>query len=138
MKYFSRFAAIALVALSVGGCAWLQDIRDKGDAVVSAVTQTTVTPRDAVIAVNGFNALEITATNYNRLRRCTGTNGPICRDPAARMEIRKWVLSGRVARNDVMHYLRTHPGQNIAIRSFQDLLDAKSALQAIIDKYKTS
>lgn len=132
-----RFLSTALaliVALSVMGCArQIQEARD----FVSTVTSTSVTPRDAYIAINGFDAVEATATNYLRLPRCNGSR-PLCRSPAATPEIIRGIRAGRVARNDVKSYLRAHPGQNLAIRSYDDLIAAKDSLISVINKYKSS
>ncbi len=137
MKY-SRFAIVTVLGLflafPVGGCAYVQKVQE----AYQTITAASVSPSQALIAINGFDALEATATNYNSLRRCDGTNGPVCRNPAARKEIRKVVLAGRVARNEVKQYLRDHPSQSIAIRSYQDLIGAKDALEAILAKYKAS
>jgi len=123
---------VIVLALSVGGCAFLQKV----ETGIQTVTSASVSPKDALIAINSFDAIEATATNYNSLRRCTGSNGPICRDPAARVPIRKFVLAGRVARNDVKQYIRTHPGQDISIKSYQDLIDATNGLNLIIAQYR--
>ena len=74
-------------------------------------TVTTVeVPRDKIIAAaHAFNALQATATNYIRLRRCTGSNGPICRNQAVADQIIVAVRTGRAARNSLTVYLRQNP-----------------------------
>lgn len=127
-------AVLAIIILPTGGCAFFHKVED----AYQVVTQTAVAPSTAAITILAYNGFEATATNYNSLPRCTGSNGPVCRDPAAREEIRKIVLSGRVARDDVKQFLRNNPGQPVTIQSYQDLLNAKAALEAILAKYKAS
>ena len=117
--------AIPLLLLALGGCAQL-----------TALTSSTVSTESVGIAVNGFDALEATATNYLRLRRCTGTNGPVCRDPAATAEIIPAVRAGRVARNNIEQFLKDHPGQLGTTGLYDALTAASSTLGAIITKYK--
>lgn len=122
--------ALAL-AVSLGGCATLQRI----DAAWQAVKSATVSPQAVVVAANTFNALEATATNYLRLAKCTGANGPICRDPAITAKVIPAVRAGRAARDSLLAFQRAHPGQ-LGDQGVYDALQASiSTLTAIINTY---
>ena len=138
MKHLRLAVAAALLALSLGACAQLTALENSAKNAFSLVTSTAVTPNDAYVAINVYDGVEATATNYNRWPRCTGSNGPACRDPSVRAQIKKIVLSGRTARNAVKAYLRANPGANLSITSFDDLKAATTQLQNIINIYKIS
>jgi hypothetical protein len=137
MKHFARLAAIVALAISIGACAQLKSFESSVENAVSVATSAAVTPKDAYVAINVYDGVEATATNYNRWPRCTGVNSP-CRDPAVRAQIKKIVLAGRVARNQLKAYLRANPGESVSIGSFADLRAATSALQDVINTYKIS
>lgn len=92
------YAGLLFVALVFSGCTTLQ-----------AVTGARISATQVVIAANAFDALEATASGYLRLRRCTPTSGPVCRSPAATAQIVPAIRSGRVARNNLEQYVKTHP-----------------------------
>lgn len=110
---FKRFAVVAGLAVSLalplGSCS--TPFGQRITAAYQAVTQATISPEAVILAASAFDTVEITATNYVRLRRCTGSNGPICRDPKLMPTIKGAVYAGRVARNNLKAFLRTHPGQ---------------------------
>ncbi len=120
--------ATLLIILSLAGCAQLQN--DWNVLTTSQVTITTVS-----VAGNTFDALETTATSYLQLPRCTGTNGPICRDPAATKKIISAVRSGRVARNNLEQFFVDHPGQLGPQGLYDALQSAIATLQAVISQY---
>ena len=97
-----RYLVIVL-ALGLSGCAGFQQ---KMDSLFS----TQVTPQLVSVAGNSFDALEATATNYLRLAKCTGSNGPVCRDPVATKKIITAVRQGRVARLNLEQFFHDHPG----------------------------
>ena len=116
------------LALGLVACAQLQN-----DLAVLTSTQVTVTT--VAVAGNTFDALEATATAYLRLPRCSGTNGPACRDPNATKAIIPAVRSGRVARNNLEQFFTDHPGQ-LGPQGLYDALQASIAtLQGVIAQY---
>jgi hypothetical protein len=116
------------LALGVTACANL-----KNDLAVLTSTQVTITT--VAVAGNTFDALEATATAYLRLPRCSGTNGPACRDPAATKKIIPAVRSGRVARNNLEQFFADHPGQ-LGPQGLYDALQASiNTLQDVIAQY---
>lgn len=129
---------IAIVALSLGlvlgGCA-NTGLGQKVEGVVSAITGATIDPQAVIVASNVFDGLERTATNYLRLKRCSSTNRPICRDPAATMKIVPAIRSGRVARNNLQQFMSDHPGQ-LGPSGLYDALQASiTTLQSVFTEY---
>jgi hypothetical protein len=127
VKHYRQLLAVALISVALGGCAqwqaFTQDVRN----AVSFATSVSVTPQEAYVAINVYDGAEATATNLVPKM-----------SSAVRQQVKKLVLAGRVARNEVKGYLRAHPGANLAIQSFTDLKNATSGLQSIIDAYKTN
>lgn len=126
MKIF-RIAALSLLFV-LGGCANFQN-------AWNVLTSAQVTPQTVVVAANTFDALEATATAYLKLRRCSATSGPVCRDPGVTKKIIPAVRSGRVARNNLEQFFRDHPGQ-LGPQGLYDALQAAiNTLQGIISQY---
>ena len=121
------FLAFVLIG-ALTGCAQLQN--DWAALTGAQVTVTTVS-----VAGNTFDALEATATNYLRLPKCTGANGPICRDPKATAVIIPAVRSGRVARNNLEQFFKDHPGQLGPSGLYAALQAAISTLKDIFAQY---
>jgi len=120
-----------LVLISLAGCA---EIRNAYDVVTGA----NVSPAVVQVAVNSFDALEATATNYLKLPRCNGKNGPICRDPGATAAIIPAVRAGRVARNNLETFIQQNPGQLGPSGLYNALQAASSTLQGIYTQYHIS
>jgi len=119
--------AIALT-LSLGACAQLQNDWD-------VLTSTKVTITTVAVAGNTFDALEATATSYLQLHKCSGTNGPACRDPAVTKKIISAVRSGRVARNNLEQFFVDHPGQLGPQGLYDALQSAIATLQQATAQY---
>lgn len=119
----------ALLALPLGACGPLK--------AITGLTQTTVSQRDAVLAIDAFDAVEITATNYLRLRRCDGTNAPICRDPAITPQVIAAVRTGRSSRNNLKASLRASAGANTVggVADYNALSAAIQTVKAFTDAY---
>lgn len=135
MKPFARIAlALALVfgASALTGCAGLSNLKSNWDAL----TSVQVSADAVIVAANTFNALEATATNYLSLKRCTGSNGPICRSPAATKKIVAYVRAGRQARDAAEEFVRTHPGTLGPTGLLDALSAANGGLQAVFAQYK--
>jgi len=98
-------AAAGLIALApMGGCAQLENSWN-------AVTGAQVTIQTVSVAASSFDALEATATNYLRLPKCTGGNGPVCADPAVTAKLVPAVRAGRIARDNLEAFFQAHPDQ---------------------------
>jgi hypothetical protein len=138
MRNFRIAAVIALVALSLGGCAQLNDGWSRVRNTFEVVTSAKVSPEAIVLLASTFDAFEVTAKNYidpQLNKRCTGSNGPICRDPGATKAINQAVRSGRVARDNAKQFLRDHPGE-LGTQGLYDALKASvDTLRSIFDQY---
>ena len=121
----------AAVALSLAGCAEVQN-------AWQAVTSASVSPTTVVVAANTFDALEATATNYLRLPKCTGSNGPVCRDPGATKQIIPAVRAGRVARANLEQFFKDHPGQLGPQGLYDALTAAIATLQSVFAQYNVT
>lgn len=104
MFHVKHFATIVALGLALTGCAELQ----KFESGVRAAIAAHVSMREAYVAAEAFDAVKVTATNYLRLRRCNGSNGPVCRDQNVTPQIVAAVRSGTTSRNQVVAYLRAH------------------------------
>ena len=130
-RFFQAFILATALTFGVAGCAQLQN-------AYNVVTGAQVSPQAVVVAASTFDAFEVTATNYLRLRRCTGSNGPICRDPAVTPKIIAAVRAGRVARNNLKAFLRAHPGQLGPTGDYDALIAATQTLQQVLAAYQNA
>lgn len=124
------FLAIALT-LGVAGCGTIETVRQAYQAVV----QVKVSPTAIIVAANTFNAMEATATNYLRLPRCTGTNGPVCRSPVATAKLIPAIRSGRVARDNAIDFIEKHPGELGPQGLYDALKTSVETLRIIFSQY---
>lgn len=131
---FHTFAALA-VTLAVAGCA---GTIDRVGTAYSVLTEIRVSREAVVLARNAFNAAEVTATNYLSLRRCNGSNGPVCRDPALRKPIVAAVLAGRAARNDLTRFMREHPNELGPSGLYDALTSATSTINVVTTTYQAN
>ena len=139
MKHiFSRLAVAAVLAISLAGCAGTLDKIDSFVSSATSVVNSAVTPKDVVIAASAYD-VAVTATNYQRLRRCNGSNGPVCRDPALRKKIDAAVYAGRAARNNLKAYLRANPGiTTVRLADYDTLVAATKTLQDATAAYRAA
>ena len=129
-----KFLIISSLGLALSGCASFQSFETSVKNAYSVITSSAITPQQAYIAINVYDGVEATATIYNKWPKCNGSVSP-CRNETVRAQIKKLVVAGRVARNDVKAYLRANPGLNLTITSFDDLKAATASLQTIITTY---
>lgn len=134
MKFAIRLFAAVAIALSVSGCA----LTDKIGNAYTSITSTTVSTDAVTYAASAFDAVQITATNYLRLRRCTGDNGPICRDPAITPQIIALVKAGREERNALKRFVRAHPGELGMEGTYAGLKQTTQSLQNLLAAYKAA
>ena len=150
MKRFLRFAAtfalLAFVTVPLGACqTGGTDFFSKLGATISnvntaytAATTSTLPINQLVLARNAFNAAEVTATNFLRVKTCDGTNGPICRPAAATEKIASALLSGRAARNNLRAFMQQHPGQLGPKGLYDALTSATATIKAIRAQYPSA
>lgn len=134
-KSMTRAGLILTMALSLTACA---ETVAKFESAYTTFTSASVSPKAVVVAASAYDVAEITATNYTRLRRCTGTNGPVCRDPALRTKIDGAIYAGRVARNNLKAFLRAHPGQLGPQGDYDALVAATSTLNQATAVYRAA
>jgi len=117
-----------LLVFSLAGCASLTN-------AYNTLNGTSVSPTAVYVAANAFDAVEVTATNYLKLPKCTGSNGPVCRSPVATKQIIPAVRAGRVARNNLETFMAQNPGALGPVGLYNALTTATATLQAIVSQY---
>lgn len=127
----NKIILIAL-AISLGACSTLERLKTAAEAV----GEFTVSPQAVVIASNTFDALEVTATNYLKLKSCRKVSTIICRDATATALIVPAVRAGRVARNNLQQFLADHPNQLGPTGAFDALNASISTIQGVFAQYK--
>lgn len=136
MRYPRIAGLLVVVALVSSGCS--TPFGERLNAAVSLVTSAsaaTVDPKVVIVAAQTFDAMEVTAKNYLKLRRCNGSNGPVCRSPAATRPLIAAVHSGRTARKNALAFLKAHPGQ-LGPSGLYDALNASiGTMQEIFRNY---
>jgi hypothetical protein len=130
MKKLALLASATLLSVGLSGC-----VTDNVVNAWDAATGASVPASSVVVAVNTFDALEATATNYLSLPRCTGKNGPVCRSPSATAQIIPAVRSGRVARNNLEQFLKQNPGKLGPSGLYNALQGAVTTLQGVMAQY---
>jgi len=98
-----KFFIIAVLSLSLAGCATFQKLGQDISNVVGIVTSAKVTPQQILVVANAYDAVEATATQY--LLYCH-VNPAI---PQCALKTRKLVVAdvraGRAARNALEPYV---------------------------------
>lgn len=114
-------AAFAVVALSLVGCAEL-----------TKLSQTEVPVKAIIIAANGVDAAETTATAY--IRYCTPSPSPAgCDDSVIKTKIVPAVKDIRTARNAAETFIENNPDATLGPSTLVDAVTtAVGALQTIL------
>ena len=123
-----KLALVLCTTLALGSCAQLQNAYD-------TVTGASVSPAAVYVAVNSFDAVEATATNYLQLSKCVVAGPTVCRSPAATKQIIPAVRSGRVARTNLEQFLKDNPGKLGPTGLYNALTSTTSTLQTIMQQY---
>jgi len=134
MKAIFKIFAAGAIVLSLSACVATSDIT----SAVSSLTQVQVTPEAVVLASSAFDASKVTATNYLRLRKCDGTNGPVCRDPVLTVKVNQAVQSGTIARNGLKAFARANPGVLGPSGLYNALTGATATLKASLAAYEAA
>lgn len=140
-----RLASILLVvslAFTVGGCAAeLAKLKAGYQAAQNAIMSPLageIAPKAALAAVSTFDGLEVIATRWWRLPRCTGTNGPLCRDPAYGDRIDAAVMSGRSARNNIKAFIKDHRGAAVPSTLYDVIIAANTTINEATAAYRAA
>ena len=128
MRTIMRAGALALaLGVALAGCAQMQNLQ----SLFSAATGNIVTPNEVYIAINAFDAVEATATNYLKLPRCPGAAA--CRTPTTSAVVITWIKAGRADRNQLYKALNANPGTNLSLVAvYNDLTNTTSQLGALV------
>lgn len=110
--------AILAVGASVTGCAQLQ--------AIETVVTTTVTPTQAIVTANAFNAVKSGATAY--LTYCVSTPTDATCSADNRRKVISYVRSGTAARNQIETYI-TSGGTSIPSAVYNTLVVAVNNLK---------
>jgi hypothetical protein len=110
--------AIALLALSLGGCATITALQQ--------VAGTAVTPTQALLAANAFDAIESGATAF--LVYCKSTPTAATCSATNRREVIKDTRAGRAARNQIETYIQS--SSTIPAAIYNTLVAAVTSLRA--------
>jgi hypothetical protein len=102
---------------------------------LSFVTTAKVDQNSVYIARNAFLVVEAAADNYNRQRRCVGSQVIGCRLPAVTARINPAVRSGIIARNKLVQFTADHPDQIGMRGAYNALVGATDVLKAIYIQY---
>lgn len=142
MRVYSRAGVVLalLVAGLAAGCTQLQQDWTAVEAGFQKLQSVTVSPTAVNVAVNLFDGVEATATNYLTLPKCNGANGPgpACRNATATAQIIPAIKAGRVARNNLEQFLAGHQTA-LGVQGDYDAINAVvGTLQAILAQYPTS
>lgn len=127
-----KLIIILALSISLGACTTFERLKQTAEAV----GEFTVSPEAVVIASNAFDALEITATNYLKLKSCRKTTSLVCRDPTATALIIPAIRSGRVARNNLQQFLVDHPNQLGPSGGFDALNASISTIKGVLAQYR--
>jgi hypothetical protein len=132
MMRVKSLAITITLALALGGCASLQNFFHS----VGLVTNATLSPQTVTVAVDSFHIVEVSAGNYliayASWPKCTGANGPLCRNQAVRKAVEKAVHDGQVARDGLIAFAQGHPGP-LGVQGLVDAITvATKTLQAIL------
>lgn len=127
-------AAVALLALSLAGCATWQKVETVVSNAVGTLANVKVDSDKAYIAINVFNAAERSASAYLRLPPC-GTGPKLCRVAGAADALEKPFLAGIQARNDLRTFMRANPGTLADAGLYNTLTAATEGLQNVMNIY---
>jgi hypothetical protein len=121
-----KLLLVSVLALSLGACSTLSNI-------VGVVTGASVTPSQAYIAANAFDAIEVTAENYLKLPPCVAGGSALCRSATAVGAIVPAIRIGYAARTTLISSVVS--GNDAPISLYSALTAQTGTLQAIISQY---
>ena len=107
-------------------------------SVIQSASEVTIPAQPVVLAISAFDGVKITATNYLRLVRCNGSNGPICRDPIVTKSVIAAVDAGTIARNNLKAFMRSHKNELGLKGDYDALVAATSTIQDSTAAYRAA
>jgi predicted small secreted protein len=127
-----KLLVLAALAAPLAGCSTIQGIENDIMTTFTLATGQTISPQAVIIAANGFDAIEITATNYLNLPTCNGSAVTVCKTPATVVTLVTAIRAGRAARNQLEGYMTANPGVPAPISPYNVLITAINTLQGIV------
>jgi hypothetical protein len=121
-----KLLLIGALALGLAGCANIQNAYE-------TITGARVSPQSVYVAMNVFDGLERTATNYLVLCHKSPSN-PVCAKKAE-VDIAASVRAGRIARNNLKAFMVNHPDALGAGGLYDAFKAASDTLQQAIQQY---
>jgi hypothetical protein len=110
------------IALALAGC-----------SALSTLEGTTVSPTAMIVAVNAFDGVESTATNY--IRYCTPKPQSVGCSATAIQQLVPAIRSGRIARNNLEGFVQQNPGALGPVGLYNALTAATQTLSQIEATY---
>lgn len=114
-----KFSIVALVGLYLGACAQLQTL--------TQVATATVTPTEAIVAANAFDAIKAGATGF--LTYCVANKTDANCSATNRRNVISYTRSGTAARNQIETYISSG-GTSVPSALYNTLVAAVSNLKA--------
>ena len=119
MKQVALFLSLGALTVSLSACNPV------------GLNPSVATPSQAVIAINGFNAAELTAKGVLSLPVCSGTVPAPCRTDAASQSLVRAILTGRAARNGIRSALG-NGSSAVPVSLIDTLATTSSTIQTLI------
>jgi len=94
------------------------------------------TPQQVIVASNAFDAAEATATNYLRLPPCPTQK--VCRDASVVAKLVPAVRTARGARDSLIGYVKSNPGQNAPVTLIDALTTSVTTLTSLETQYSVA
>lgn len=127
-----KTAGALMLVLALAGCADLKAVVNAGKIVAGA----TVPGKDAIVAANGFDAIEATATNI--LKICTPASRPAaCNDTNLRT-MNGAILAGRPIRNSLEATLSADSSANVSQSAYSKLEAIITTLTQAVTAYQSA
>jgi hypothetical protein len=95
----------------------------------ATVNPTVATPNQVVIAVNAYNAAEVTGTNYLSLPLCVTGGTKVCRTTALSNSVVSAIHTARPAKNQLLADVASNVSAPISL--FDTLIAAEATFQTL-------
>ena len=134
MNRLKALFAVAMLSLSLGGCAGWTKFETTVSNAVGVLGSTKINSKTAYVAINSMNATERLVTAYLRLPQCNGSI-PLCRAPGAAQALDGPFNAAISASNDLWSFMRANPGTLADAGLYNTLTSAAAALQNVMNIY---
>lgn len=133
-----RMAAVLLaIGVLLAGCGTIGDTFNIARQGFQSATQVTVDKRAVTIAVSLFHAAERTATVYIKQKHCpVGIQRPTCMSPPIRERLAVAITEGQKARDSLLDFVESHPGELGSQGVYEALQRATATLKSVFATYR--